>query len=87
MRRTFHIDSHHSLPTCTAWDCPSECTYKINFDGAIFRVQHSADIGVIARDFSGLPIVVLTSVKTSCGVEVAQEIEEKAANLRAVIFA
>nr|POE84067.1 hypothetical protein CFP56_32821 [Quercus suber] len=86
MRRTFHIDSHHSSPTCTAWDCPSEGTDKINFDGAIFRAQHSADIGVIAREFSGLPIVVLTSVKTCCVVEVAQEMA-RAANLRAVIFA
>lgn len=58
--------------------------YKTNFDGAIFWTQHSSGIGVIARDFSGLPMVVLSG-KTS-GVEVEEEIEARAA-LRAVIFA
>lgn len=53
--------------------------YKTNFDGAIFWTQHSSGIGVIARDFSGLPMVVLS------GVEVEEEIEARAA-LRAVIF-
>nr|POE84070.1 hypothetical protein CFP56_32824 [Quercus suber] len=45
--------------------------YKINFDGAIFWTQHSAGIGVIAKDFSGLPIVVLSG--KTCGVEVEEE--------------
>jgi len=42
------------------WSPPPGCTYKTNFDVAIFEELHCAGIGIVYRDHSGQVVVALS---------------------------
>lgn len=41
------------------WNAPLSCRYMINFNGAVFRDQGEAGLGVVIRDVNGLPMAAL----------------------------
>jgi hypothetical protein len=42
-----------------SWRAPSQCQYKFNYDGAVFRDRGEAGLGVVVRDARELPMASL----------------------------
>ncbi|XP_075669986.1 uncharacterized protein LOC142639733 [Castanea sativa] len=52
----------------TQWQPPTHQQYKINFDGALFKVENQAGIGVVIRDSEGQVMVSLAH-KSHCPIQ------------------
>ena len=67
----------------TRWIPPNPLTYKVNFDGAIFKELGAAGLGMVIRDFEGLVIGALAErIPQPCSVATVEAL----ACRRAVLF-
>jgi ribonuclease HI len=57
--QTLHLPSSHPQPQ-THWRKPTTCSYKVNYDGAVFAETAEAGIGVIVRNAQGKPMATLS---------------------------
>ena len=58
------------------WTPPTGLRYKVNVDGAVFKLQKTAGVGVVVRDSNGLVVAALSrKINSSLG---ALEVEAKA---------
>ena len=65
------------------WIPPNPLTYKVNFDGAIFKELGAAGLGMVIRDFEGLVIGTLAErIPLPCSVATVEAL----ACRRAVLF-
>ena len=48
----------------TSWQAPNNNTYKVNFDGALFAAENSANLGVVIRNSEGQVMLSLLEKTT-----------------------
>lgn len=89
MLKEFH-DVHKKVPQVvvrngdTQWKPPAFGIYKINFDGALFKEQACAVLGVVIKDSAGLIIGTLSQKIRHLGFV---DMVEVLAASRAIVFA
>jgi ribonuclease HI len=66
------------------WQKPSQCCFKVNYDGAIFKNSDEAGLGIVIRDITGQAIATLSQkIKYPQSVEATEALAAR----RAVQFA
>ena len=79
----FYTHQHVNSGSNTRWIPPHRLTYKVNFDGAIFKELGAAGLGMVIRDSEGLVIGALAErILLPCSVAMVEAL----ACRRAVLF-
>ncbi len=72
-------------PTRVKWSHSAQHSYKVNFNGAIFKESNERGIGVVICDLAGMVIATLShKVKTVHSVEMIEALATKRAILLAM---
>jgi ribonuclease HI len=73
-----------STSPLVSWNPPVHNSFKVNFDGALFKDANEGGIGVVIRDCSGMVIATLSQrVRTGASVDLIEALAAK----RAITFA